>query len=172
MTTTTRQKIFRHHLRASLTYWLWLPGLVIGSGLLMDRGLGLSRRQHGPLALAGAIALLILGLILISRSERDLARLGHGTPNPADPCHQLVTEGSYHLCRHPMSLGYDLTALAIVFSTGSWAMILVSYPLLLVWQVRFLKKEEHILALRFGEGYRIYRSEVPFLIPLPSLKPR
>ncbi len=172
MTLTTQQKIFRHRLQAALLFWLWLPGLVIGSGLLLDRMLNLPRWPHGPVSLGAALCLLVVGLALIGKSDRDLARLGHGTPSPAAPCHQLVTGGSYRLCRHPMFLGYDLAALAIVFFTGSPAMILVSYPLLLAWQIRFLNKEEHILALRFGEEYQTYRAAVPFLIPLPSRRPR
>lgn len=172
MTPTTRQKIFRYRLKTALIYWLWLPGLVIGSGLLLDRGLGLTRRQPGLAASGVAVCLLGLGLALIGWADRDLARLGRGTPSPAAPCHLLVTGGSYRLCRHPMSLGYDLAALAIVILSGSPAMLLISYPLLLTWQARFLKKEEHLLALRFGEEYRAYRTAVPFLIPLPSQRPR
>jgi len=162
----------RHRLRAALFYWFWLPGLVIGSGLLLDWLLGLAPWQHGPLAMAAALPLLALGVGLIVRTERDLARLGGGTPSPLEPSRRLVTVGAFGLCRHPMSLGYDLTALAIVFFTGSPSMILVSYPLLLLWQVRFLWQEEERLARRFRETYPAYRAQVPFLIPRLRPRPR
>lgn len=169
MAKTSQQKIFRHRLQSALFYWLWLPGLVIFSGLVLDSWLGLQRHRHGALAIGLAILVLASGLALIAWSERDLKHVGHGSPSPAQPTRRLVTSGSYRLCRHPMFLGYNLAGLAVIFLTGSPAMILVSFPLMLIWQVPFLRKEEQILARRFSEEYARYRSTTPFLIPfLPS----
>lgn len=165
MTTTQGHTISRHRMRAALFYWLWLPGLVIASGWLVDQAFSLPRWHHGPPAHGAALLLLLLGLYLIQRSGQDLARLGGGTPSPLAPSRQLVTGGSFALCRHPMTLGYDLSALAILFSLGSPAMLLVSYPLLLLWQVRSLRKEEEGLSRRFSEVYPAYRARTPFLIP-------
>ena len=170
MTKNPNPIILRHRLLAALFYWLWLPGLVIGSGLYLDRVLGFAPFLPGPIAKVAALMVLGLGIALIFRTERDLARLGCGTPSPMAPCRRLVTDGAFCLCRHPMSLGYDLAALAIVFFTGSPAMILVSYPLLLVWQVRALRREEEGLTRRFRDAYPVYRAKVPFL--LPRLRPR
>lgn len=171
MAKTSHQKIFRHRLRAALLYWLWLPGLVVSSGLLLDRWLGLQRLQHGVIANSAAITVMALGLALIAWSDHDLKDLGQGTPSPAQPTRLLVTGGSYRLCRHPMFLGYDLAAAATVFLTGSSAMIVVSLPLMLLWQFRFLRQEEHILGRRFGKQYASYRAKVPFFIPFPPSSP-
>jgi protein-S-isoprenylcysteine O-methyltransferase Ste14 len=165
MTTSQPDTIRRHRIQAALFYWLWLPGLVIGSGLLLDRFFHLHQRQPEPFAQGTALLLVVLGIGLIWRAERDLARLGGGTPSPVAPSRQLVTRGSFALCRHPMTLGYDLAALGILFYLGSPAMILVSYPLLILWQVRSLRKEEVGLARRFSETFPAYRAQTPFLIP-------
>lgn len=162
---TNQQKILRHRLQSALFYWLWLPGIVIGSGLALDYTLGLHRLQHGVIAHSAAIIILAAGLALIVWSEHDLRHYGHGTSSPTMPTRALVTRGSYRLCRHPMFFGYDLSAAAIVFLTGSPAMIMVSFPLMLLWQLRFLRKEEHILALRFHEEYTHYQAHTPLLIP-------
>ena len=169
---TSQQQIFLHRLQSALFYWLWLPGLVIGSGLAFDHWLGLHRLQHGIMANTLALLLLGSGLALIAWSERDLKHIGHGTPSPAQPTKRLVTSGSYQLCRHPMFLGYNLAGLAVIFLTGSPAMLVVGFPLMLVWQVRFLRQEEHILALRFSKDYPIYQATVSFLVPFFPAKHR
>lgn len=163
-------KKYQQGFRAKLFYWLWLPGLVLGSGQIIDVVANLPRWHFGPLVLAPALVTLVGGLGLIYWSEADLQRRGHGTASPAKPARLLVTTGSYGLCRHPMFLGYDLAAGAIVFMTGSPATIVVSFPIFLVWQVRFLRREEAILVSRFAEDYGRYRQRVPFLFPL--LPPR
>jgi len=165
-----QQKIARHRLRAALLYWLWLPGLVLGSGLAIDHWLGLRPWAHDPLVTGGIILILATGIALITWSERDLSRLGNGSPSPALPTRRLVVGGSYRLCRHPMSLGYDLAALAVILLSGSKATPLVSFPLMLLWQIRLLQREERILAQRFRQDYPAYRTKTPFLIPL--LPPR
>lgn len=159
-----------HRLRAILFYWLWLPGLVLGSGQLVDAVGGLRRLHPSPFLITTAQAIFALGLGLICLADYDLRHRGLGTASPAMPTRRLVTAGSYRLCRHPMFLGYDLAAFAIIFMTGSMATIVVSFPIFLLWQGRFLHREELLLASRFGEDYHRYRHKVPLLIPF--LPPR
>jgi protein-S-isoprenylcysteine O-methyltransferase Ste14 len=71
-----------------------------------------------------------------------------------------------------MSLGYNLVGGAVVLLMASPAMIMLSYPLLLIWQGRFLRQEEKILARRFRQDYPTYQAKTPFLIPLPPLSRR
>ena len=165
MVKSNQQKIFLLRCQSALFYWLWLPGVVIGSGLALDAWLDLGRWPHGILAISAALLVLATGLALIAWSERDLKHLGQGTPSPAQPTRQLVTSGSFHLCRHPMFLGYNLAGLAVIFLTGSPAMLTVSFPMMLLWQVPFLRKEEKILARRFSAEYVDYQAKTPFLIP-------
>ena len=169
MSQASDKKLFRHRLKSALLYWLGLPGLVMGSGWALDIVFGLRHWQHGILAIGAALIVLACGIALISWSEHDLRHRGLGTSSPVMPTRQLVTGGSYGLCRHPMFLGYDLAAGAIVFITGSPATIMVSFPIMLIWQIRFLFTEEWILTSRFGDEYLTYRNKTSFLIPfLPS----
>ncbi len=164
------RNILPNHPRAMLFYWLWLPGLVLGSGQLVDAVGGLRRLHPSPILITTALVMLAVGLGLICLADYDLRHRGLGTASPAMPTRRLVTAGSYRLCRHPMFLGYDLAAFAIIFMTGSMATIVVSFPIFLLWQGRFLHREELLLASRFGEDYHRYRHRVPLLIPF--LPPR
>ncbi|OQX15581.1 MAG: hypothetical protein BWK76_12920 [Desulfobulbaceae bacterium A2] len=158
-------RVWPYRLRAACFYWLLLPALVLGGGLLLDRLLGLPRFSLSGLPLAGAVVLVLTGCAFIFQSTRDLERLGGGTPSPAQPARRLVTGGSYALCRHPMFLGYDLAALGIVLLLGSFGALLVGLPLMLLWELRFLRREEHILFLRFADEFARYRCRVPLLLP-------
>lgn len=160
------QHIFRAQLRDALVYWLYLPAAVIGGGLGADALLHLPPLPIPRSPLLGAVAvLLIAGVGLIQRATVDFKRIGEGTPNPQAPPKRLVAGGSYALCRHPMFFGYDLAALGTVLAFRSWGMLLIAYPLLLIGQIPFLKKEEARLLRRFGTEFVSYRNRVPFLLP-------
>lgn len=107
------------------------------------------------------------GTWLIGKATKDLKQYGQGTPNPCRPAKILVTTASYRWCRHPMFLGYDLAALGIILLCRSWAMLLLSFPLMLVWQLRFLRREEYLLSRRFRKDYADYKSLTPLLLPWP-----
>ncbi len=158
-------KLFKYRIRAALFYWLWLPGLVIGVGFALDIILGFERWQGKYFLTIAALLLFGAGGGLISRANSDLAKLGGGTPSPARPACRLVVSGSYTICRHPMHLGYILAALGVVVLCRSPAMLLISYPLFLGWQIYFLKREEIFLAKRFGTEFTVYKQKISFLLP-------
>jgi len=167
------RSVFKAQFRDALVFWLYLPAAVIGGGWGIDVLLHLPpvpTPPGHPITGAG-VALLTGGVLLVMKTIRDLKRFGHGTPNPQAPPRELVTEGSYALCRHPMFFGYDLAALGVVLLFHSWGMLLVTYPLLLFGQIPILRKEEARLVRRFGARYRAYQAGVPFLLPfLPTRK--
>jgi len=146
-------------------YWLLLPSLVLGGGLLLDRILNLPRFSSAGLPRIVAIVALLVGLAFIAQSTRDLKRLGGGTPSPAQPARRLVTGGSYALCRHPMFFGYDLAAFGVVLLSGSWSALVIGLPAMLLWEIIFLRREEHLLSLRFSPEFEQYRQGVPLLLP-------
>lgn len=157
--------IWRQQIGATLLYWGLLPSLMLGSGLVLDRLLGLQRLPDTPWLIAISLVLLAAGLALVCWSTSDLHRFGAGTPSPLRPAKRLIMEGSYRLCRHPMFLGYDLMLLAAILLLRSTTALVVSYPLFLIWSLLVLRREERVLALRFKDEYRSYQQEVPFLLP-------
>ena len=140
---------------------------MILSGLVLDRFFALPAIP-ASVALVGSASLLVAaGTWIIHRATRDFEKIGLGTPNPFRPPKVLVTTGVYRWCRHPMFLGYDLAALGVTLLLRSWSMLLLSLPLMLLWQLRFLKKEEELLSRRFRDDYDAYRRQVPMLLPWP-----
>lgn len=166
MPTPKRPRI-PHLIRAcyALVYWLVIPAAVIGAGEAADRWLELPSAPSGAWAGICAAVLVAGGMGLIFRAMGDLSRRGRGTPNPHRPPRNLVVDGAYRLCRHPMFLGYDLAALGVLLWTRSLGALLVAYPVFLVLQVLFLRREERELAARFPREHAAYRASVPFLIP-------
>jgi len=165
-----RQRYLRARVRDGLIYWLYIPAAVLGGGKLVDLVLGLSPRPGGVWITAAALALLLAGGGIIQLSDRALKSLGQGTPNPRFPPRELVTGGIYAWCRHPMFLGYDLAALGVVLLCSSTGTLLVSWPLFILLQIRFLRREERVLRKRFGDCFEEYRRQVPLLFPRPPAK--
>lgn len=159
------RKIWKNQVRDALRYWIYIPALVILSGRAADMLFGLPALPRSGFATAAGVSLLAAGTALIWKSMRDLSVLGEGTANPLRPPKRLVTEGSYAVCRHPMFLGYDAAALGAVLLMRSPAMLFFSYPLFILWEVRFLLKEERILNMRFQGMFNNYKSQAGFLMP-------
>lgn len=158
-------QIWKQQLRDALLYWVIIPAGVIVPGLLIDALFALPPLPGYLMLQTVAALLLAAGCFLIWKATVDLEKFGGGTPNPFRPARHLVTLGSYGFCRHPMFLGYDLAALGVVLLCRSPAMLLAGYPVFLALQIRFLKKEEHLLSLRFKKKYDEYQREVPLLLP-------
>jgi len=156
--------IRKHQLRDASIYWLIIPASVIFSGKGVDWIFGLPSLCFPPIQYVLSFVFFVLGLLLIRAATIQLENAG-GTPNPLRPAKRLVTSGVYSLCRHPMFLGYDLCALAVSIFLGSLGMIILSYPTFLLLEIRFLRKEEKILGLKFKQTYAEYKNSVPFLIP-------
>jgi len=157
------KKILFAQLRDAALYWLFIPVAVIGSGFAFDYLFNF--HPLPPISFLISAALLAIGFLVIFLSTRELMVLGRGTPNPGRPPKQLVQQGIYRLCRHPMFLGYDLAALGVILSFSSTGMLCISLPLFLVKQVSFLKKEERLLAKRFKTAYGAYQRRTSFLLP-------
>jgi len=150
-------------LRDAALYWMVIPGAVIASGLIFDLLFRLPTLPNIPPALP--LSLLFLGMVMIFLATRELAVTGQGTPNPRRPPKRLVRGGVYAVCRHPMFLGYDLAALGVILFFASVGMLCLSFPIFLAVQLRFLKKEEELLAKRFKNSYHTYQQTTPFLLP-------
>jgi protein-S-isoprenylcysteine O-methyltransferase Ste14 len=157
--------IWRQQIAATLFYWGLLPLLVLAPGLVIDHALAAGGLPTSVALMTAAVFLLVCGLGWITWATSDLQKRGGGTPSPLRPAKCLITGGSYRFCRHPMFLGYDLVLLGIILLIRSPGSLLVTYPLFLLWSVRWLRREERILVSRFHAAYALYQQEVPFLLP-------
>jgi protein-S-isoprenylcysteine O-methyltransferase Ste14 len=111
------------------------------------------------------LALLALGLTLMTITIRQFAREGKGTLAPWDPTQRLVVNGVYRHVRNPMITGVlcNLAGEALLLrapAIGAWFALF-----LLVNAVYLPCFEEPGLEKRFGEDYRRYRAAVPRWIP-------
>src|SRR5207245_9536307 len=123
-----------------------------------------------PLALRtnpAALALMIVGALIMVRCVFDFAWTGRGTPAPFDPPRHLVVRGLYRWVRNPMYVGMGTfllgEALALpairteMFVTIGAAWVLITAFILLY--------EEPALSRRFGASYAEYCKNVRRWIP-------
>ncbi len=135
-------------------YYLWIPLIMIPSAL--DRALGV----------AGLI-LYLLGLGLVLWARRTLGR-NWGISTSAQVKllkeHVLVQDGPYASIRHPMYLGWWICMLGLVLLYPVWAVFLLFIFSLISFFNR-ARREEGVLAQRFGEAWAEYSRRTKSLIP-------
>jgi protein-S-isoprenylcysteine O-methyltransferase Ste14 len=90
---------------------------------------------------------------------------GRGTPVPVMATQQLIIQKPYNFCRNPMALGTIVAFLGVAILIGSISavVLVLSLTVLLLVYIKFLEEKE--MELRFGEAYRMYRKQTPFIIP-------
>lgn len=120
-----------------------------------------------PFATAGTAAILA-GSAIIAAANAFVFRLigrfireGDGTQVPIDPPRRFVAGGAYRYSRNPMYLAYlaIIAGEALVF--GSAALVIYAAALWLVGHLYVTRREEPLLAARFGDAYREYCRRVP-----------
>lgn len=122
-----------------------------------------------PARISGA-AVLFGGLALFAWCASLFTREGRGTIMPWDPTQRLVVNGPYRHARNPMisSVLFMLVGQALIW--GSWLTAALAVFFFAVNHIYFIRSEEPGLEKRFGESYRVYKSNVPRW--LPRLRPR
>ncbi len=142
-----------------------LPGAIVHFSPLLDRQFGLPSLAFGAVNIILGCGLVVAGLLLGWWAIYVQFTIGRGTPVPVMATQQLIIQRPYSYCRNPMALGAILAYLGIAILTGSisaLAIVLTLTALLLVY-IRSLEEKE--MVLRFGEAYREYRKQTPFIIP-------
>lgn len=107
--------------------------------------------------LAAVLLLPGIGLVLWSLGLFFKART---SPLPMRPSTALVLSGPYRWTRNPMYLGMLLLYLGIALLFDIvWALVLAPAVVLLVGRL-VIRREESYLEAKFGESYRLYRTQV------------
>lgn len=112
-----------------------------------------------------ALFLIITGLLLAGWCVWDLFKRGRGSPFPVIPTQKLIITGPYKYCRNPMTLGLIIYCLGIVIWQGSFStlFLVVLFSVLSVVYAKLVEEKE--LEARFGEEYRTYKKNTPFIFP-------
>lgn len=155
---------------AGLLFAVLIPFLLAFVIPLLDRQLGWPPLSFGVLNLLVGVAFLIPGLIFAFWSIYAQLTRARGTPLPMLPTQELLVDGPFRLCRNPMTLGTILMYLGVSFLVGSVASIVfvLVLAILLVTYLKVIEEEE--LEARFGESYRAYKANTPFILPRISSK--
>ena len=152
------------HLRAigllPVTVTIVVPGLI-----LWRAGAELA---PWPLATLG-VALIGIGLALVTWTVSLFVRIGKGTLAPWDPTSRLVVVGPYRHVRNPMISGVLTVLLGESALFGSLPLLVWFGVVFALNAVYFPLVEEPGLRERFGEDYDAYRANVPRW--LPRLRP-
>jgi protein-S-isoprenylcysteine O-methyltransferase Ste14 len=154
---------------SSVFFFIVVPIATLYSGRLLDGALRLGPHPSIACKLVG-VTFLASGGYFVLESIRVLLVTGQGIPLgdiiPSDQSLNLVREGVYSLTRNPMLFGYllALSGAGLMVCSFSTAVLL---PLLYMalWTAWIKGREEPALERRFGDEYRRYREETPFLVP-------
>ncbi len=123
-----------------------------------------------PVNLAAGFSIFLFGLAVGIKSTRVLYYKGRGLPwgeaKKQDQSTRLVTTGLYACCRHPMTLGYSLLPCGMGLLMKSLSTTFLIPASIFVVMIIWLKVwEEPSLERRFGQSYREYKRQTPFLVP-------
>ena len=85
---------------------------------------------------------------------------------PFTPTTELVTRGPYRYIRNPILLGVSLFYFGATSLPFGWLVGLTVFGgSLLLGGIYYRAVEERQLEERFGEAYRTYKRQTPFLVP-------
>ena len=155
--------------RQSIGSRLAQSGLLWGGAALLflrPTGSGFLTRSPYPLAAWvgwSGVALTVLGLGFTSWARVHLGRFWSGAVTLKAE-HALVRSGPYALTRHPIYTGLLLAMTGTALALNSVAAV-VGLGLFVVGVVLKVRQEEGLLSEHFGAAYRVYRAEVPALVP-------
>ena len=81
---------------------------------------------------------------------------------------QVVSDGPYSLCRHPLYLSTTIGTLGLGLVLGSVVLALLLAALALGILTLTAQREERFLRSEFGAAYAEYAARVPRILPRPS----
>jgi protein-S-isoprenylcysteine O-methyltransferase Ste14 len=147
-----------------LFFLIVLPAIFIYAGFLIKRNIHIELYRTVELSIV--IVSLTVGICFLVWTTIFQWKIGNGVPAPNAPTQYLVTTGPYRLCRNPIEFGAIFYYLGIGTFLGGITVGVVCFLLGLILGSAYHKFiEESELESRFGNEYRQYRKETPFLFP-------
>ena len=147
-----------------LFFLVLLPSIFIYLGSLIKNGILIELDRTIEIIIS--IVSLIIGLSFLVWTTVFQWKIGGGVPAPNAPTQHLVTTGPYKLCRNPIEFGAIFYYLGIGTIMQGITVGIISFLLGLIIGSAYHKFiEESELEIRFGEEYKRYKKDTPFLIP-------
>lgn len=115
-------------------------------------------RVIDPIAKFG-IVLMGLGVLLILIAA-GLFKWRKTTINPFGQPAVVVRDGVYRFSRNPMYLGMLLVLMGTGIGLGNILALLLAPGFLWIMTRWYILREEQLMDARFGDQYRLYRSQV------------
>ena len=84
------------------------------------------------------------------------------------PLNKLITTGIYSKSRNPMFFGYTILLVGIGVMLRSISFLILFIPIIILFELLWIKLEEIHLKKMFGDNYLVYKRRTPLIIP--SLK--
>lgn len=142
-----------------------LPVALVYLSSLLDTHLGLPLLEKEQIAVLVGVFLVVAGFSFAVWAIYVQFTIGRGTPAPFMATQNLIVQKPYSYCRNPMALGtitlYLGTAL-IKESISAVGLVAVGAIALLTY-IKMIEEKE--MEMRFGDSYRTYKEQTPFLIP-------
>jgi len=117
-------------------------------------------RWSGSLGRLLGGAFILLGVTAFVYSSGLFARIGKGTPVPAEPPKRLVSSGLFRYSRNPIYVAYAAVLVGEFLWFGHAALLGYIALYFLAVQAVILWWEEPVLRRRFGEDYAAYTQRV------------
>ena len=155
------ERVYRwYRLAYNIVFTLLLLPLLALYPALPDRVLYVIRPPWRYLTSLGQVFGLLLAADATLRTDL-WAFLGLRPEKPAENAH-LVVRGAYRWVRHPMYSGSLLFIWLMPAMTVNTALFYAALTFYIIVGAYF---EERKLLTEYGEAYRVYRQQVPMLIP-------
>lgn len=141
---------------------------VAGFMLFFDRDagvgvLGQHFLQPSPAVMVVGTLLTWVGIAIAIWARYHLGQFWSGRITLKQD-HQLIRTGPYARLRHPIYTGLDLAAAGSALVIGRWRCLL-GLLIIVVGFVIKARREEALLAGRFGEAFEEHRKQTGFLLP-------
>lgn len=155
---------------SSVFFFIMVPVVTLIAGEVLDEALKLELNLWPTASTTVGTLFLVSGGYFVLESIRTLLVTGKGIPLgdliPSDQSKVLLREGVYSMTRNPMLFGYLLALSGVGLLILSFSTTFI-FPLLYtaLWTAWIKGREEPTLERRFGDEYRRYREETPFLVP-------